>query len=36
MSNKPNLTTVTEKVHYMEDFIDLDEFVTEGDNDPES
>jgi len=36
MGNKPNLTTVTEKVHYMEEFIDLDKFVTEGDNDPES
>ncbi len=36
MGTRPNLTTVTEKVHYMEEFIDLDKFVTEGDNDPES
>ena len=36
MGNKPNPTTVTEKINYMEDFIDLDKYITEGDCDPES
>lgn len=36
MSNKPRPETVTEKVRYMEEFIDLDKFMTQGDNDPNS
>ena len=33
MSTKPQ--TVTEKIHYMEEFIDLNKFLTENHNDPE-
>lgn len=36
MSKKQQPVTVTEKVHYMEEFIDLDKFVTKGDNDQDS
>ena len=36
MSSKRNLATVTEKIHYMKEFIDLEKFVTTGDNDPDS
>jgi ubiquinone/menaquinone biosynthesis C-methylase UbiE len=35
MSAKPKPQTVTEKIHYMEEFIDLDKFLTENHNDPE-
>ena len=36
MSEKPNPKTVTEKINYMEGMIDLDKYITDGDNDPES
>lgn len=35
MSNKPKPQTVTERIRYLEEFIDLNKFLTEDHNDPE-